>query len=151
MKEFVKLLEKIGIAHELHDGRVVVTGYADFSGCTALTAIGNGVTFGGWADFDGCTALTTIGDNVTFNDWADFSACAALPGAQHNCGNERLTIYAVMCSDGVVRANLGCQRLTRAEAIAAISRKYGNTPAGAEYISKAAAAFDYAEGYWVKP
>jgi len=126
---------------------VTFAGDASFYDCDALNTIGNGVTFAGNAIFEGCTALTAIGAGVTFAGWACFHGCTALNGAQHGCGEHNRTIYAVIGKDGVSRAKFGCQNLTRAEAIAAISEKYGDTSESAEYIAKVNAAFDYAEAH----
>jgi hypothetical protein len=61
----------------LPDG-LVVGGWLDLHGCTALQSLPNGLFVGGWLYLRGCTALQSLPDGLVVGGWLDLQGCTAL-------------------------------------------------------------------------
>ena len=60
MRKFISLLDSKGIKYTLAGGKLVVPGYLNLSGCTALTALPKDLKVGWYLYLSGCTALTAL-------------------------------------------------------------------------------------------
>lgn len=89
-----------------HNGHTIVDGVLqlddlrvreslDLYGCTALTALPDGLSVSGQIDLEGCTKLTALPDGLSVSEWLNLVDCTALTALP-----DGLSVRGSLCLDG---------------------------------------------------